>query len=77
MTQFDQNYPYDVALSFAGEDRNYADALANILQGEGVKVFYDKYEKAILWGQDLYSYLSDIYQHQQGFSQKARKAHVE
>src|SRR6266516_1199007 len=57
-----QHYDYDVALSYASEDRGYSDALATILQREGVKVFYDKYEKAALWGQDLYTYLSDIYQ---------------
>ncbi len=57
-----QNYPYDVAISYAGEDRNYANSLADVLRQRGVKVFYDKYEKAILWGEDLYSYLSDLYQ---------------
>src|SRR5712691_8219882 len=62
VTQLDHHYLYDVALSFAGEDRSYADALADILQHEGVNVFYDRYEKATLWGQDLYTYLSDIYQ---------------
>jgi tetratricopeptide (TPR) repeat protein len=59
---FDQHYPYDIALSYASEDRGYADVLATILQREGVNLFYDKYEKATLWGQDLYTYLSDIYQ---------------
>jgi hypothetical protein len=42
-----QHYPYDVALSYAFEDRGYADALATILQREGVNFFYDRYEKAI------------------------------
>ncbi len=57
-----KHYDYDVALSYASEDRGYADTLATSLQREGAKVFYDKYEKAMLWGQDLYTYLSDIYQ---------------
>src|SRR6266700_282589 len=57
-----KHYDYDVALSYASEDRSYADVLATLLQREGVKVFYDKYEKATLWGQDLYIYLSNIYQ---------------
>lgn len=55
-------YPYDVALSYAGEDHNFADAIAISLQSRGVKVFYDKYEKATLWGKNLYDYLSDLYQ---------------
>src|SRR5437588_12967569 len=58
----DQQYAYDVALSFAGEDRIHAVALAEILSRRGVKVFYDKYEKNTLWGKDLYTHLSDLYQ---------------
>jgi sulfatase modifying factor 1 len=53
---------YNVALSFAGEDRAYARALADALKQRGVKVFYDEYEEANLWGEDLYTYLSDLYQ---------------
>lgn len=57
-----QDYPYDVALSFAGEDRIHAEALAGALVRHGIKVFYDKYEKNNLWGRDLYTHLSDLYQ---------------
>lgn len=56
--------PYDVALSFAGEDRAHAEALATQLIARGVKVFYDSYEEANLWGKDLYTHLNDVYQHQ-------------
>src|SRR5258708_1039058 len=55
-------YIYDVALSFAGEDRNYANALAEALRHRQLNVFYDEYEKTTLWGKNLYTYLSDIYQ---------------
>ena len=58
-----KQYEYDVALSYASEDRSYADALANILLHREVKVFYDEYERATLWGKNLYTYLSDVYQH--------------
>jgi len=54
---------YHVALSFAGEDRNYAEALAEALRSQGLDVFIDSYEKTTLWGMDLYTYLSEIYQH--------------
>ena len=54
-------YDYDVALSFAAEDRQYVEKLANILESKGVSVFYDKFEKLDLWGKDLYSYLNDTY----------------
>jgi hypothetical protein len=52
---------FDVALSFAGEDRHYVDQVANLLRDSGVKVFYDLFEEANLWGKNLYDYLSDIY----------------
>ena len=52
---------YDVALSFAGEDRQYAKELADFLESGGYKVFYDEYERADLWGRDLYVHLSSIY----------------
>ncbi|MEO5331986.1 MAG: toll/interleukin-1 receptor domain-containing protein [Magnetococcus sp. YQC-5] len=43
---------YDVALSFAGEDRIVAQALADALV-KNFTVFYDKYEASELWGRDL------------------------
>ena len=55
---------YDVALSFAGEDRSCAEAVAESLRGRNINVFYDKYEKASLWGKDLYVHLSNVYQKQ-------------
>lgn len=56
-----REFEFDVALSFAGEDRSHADALAAILRDEGVRVFYDRYEQATLWGKDLYQHLQTIY----------------
>jgi hypothetical protein len=53
---------YDVALSFAGEDREYVDQVADDLRRSGVAVFYDRYEQTDLWGRDLYEHLSDVYQ---------------
>lgn len=57
-----RNYEYDVALSFAGENRAYVEEVANSLQIKGIKVFYDLFEEANLWGKNLYEYLSEIYQ---------------
>jgi hypothetical protein len=54
-------YDYDVALSFAGEDREYVEAVAKALKGYGVRVFYDLFEKAVLWGQNLSDHLSEVY----------------
>src|SRR5215813_13480167 len=52
---------YDVALSFAGEDRLYVEKVAFALRNEGVKIFYDDYEKVTLWGRDLYAHLDWVY----------------
>lgn len=52
---------FEIALSFAGEDRAYVDQVANLLRDAGVKVFYDLFEEANLWGKNLYDYLSEIY----------------
>ena len=52
---------YDVALSFAGEDRAYVEMVADCLVARGVKVFYDTNETAVLWGKDLYTHLTSIY----------------
>lgn len=52
---------FDVALSFASEDRAYAEALAEILLARNYRVFYDKYEQAELWGKNLYEHLSRVY----------------
>src|SRR5205823_1540804 len=62
MPSSNKHYPYDIALSYAGEDHDYAEVLADSLSRHGVRVFYDKYEKATLWGKNLYDYLSDLYQ---------------
>ena len=56
-----ENYQYDVALSFAGENREYVEEVATFLKSYGVKVFYDKFEQADLWGKNLYDHLNDVY----------------
>ena len=56
--------PYDVALSFAGEDRHHAEKLAELLDTGGYSVFYDDFEREQLWGRNLYTYFSSIYKDQ-------------
>lgn len=54
-------FEYDVALSFAGEQRGFAERVAEELRGRGIRPFYDDYEKAELWGKDLYEHLHYVY----------------
>ncbi|WP_308552612.1 TIR domain-containing protein [uncultured Peptoniphilus sp.] len=62
------NYEYDVALSFAGEDRKFVEDCAEILRALNINVFYDNYEKEVLLGKNLYSYLADVYQNKARFA---------
>ena len=55
------DYPFDIAISFAGENRAIAMKLTGLLKARGVKVFYDFDEQANLWGKDLIEHLSDVY----------------
>ena len=52
---------YDVAISFAGEDRPVAGNIASGLVLKGLNVFYDEYVEADLWGRDLYVHLTKVY----------------
>jgi hypothetical protein len=54
-------FEYDVCLSFAGEQRSYVREVADALKANGLRVFYDEHEMAVLWGKDLYVHLSDVY----------------
>lgn len=58
---YERTLDYDVALSFAGEDRDLAESLATELVAQGIRVFYDRYEQADLWGKDLYQHLQTVY----------------
>jgi len=52
---------FDVALSFAGENREFVEEVASGLSHRGIRVFYDRYEEADLWGKDLYDHLAKVY----------------
>jgi hypothetical protein len=55
-------FEYDVCLSFAGEQRQYVQRVADGLRQRNIRVFYDGYETVTLWGKDLYEHLDWIYQ---------------
>jgi len=55
------NYTYEVALSFAGEDRKFAEDVAAGLCKQGIKVFYDNFFTSELWGEDLSVKLRKVY----------------
>src|SRR5260370_32845644 len=53
-------FQYDVALSFAGEDRGIVESIARQLVDCDVKVFYDEFVTHELWGKDLFQHLSAV-----------------
>lgn len=58
----DPVFEFDVALSFAGTEREYASAMYHIGTANGLKIYYDEYDEAELWGKNLVEYLSDVYE---------------
>jgi hypothetical protein len=63
-----QSYEFDVALSFAGEDRAFVDEVARSLKTRSVVPFYDQDFAIELWGQNLYEYLDDLYRNRARFA---------
>jgi hypothetical protein len=63
----EDKYKYQVALSFAGEDRTHAEKLAKILKERHIDFFYDSYEQAKLWGKDLYQHFQSVYRDRSQF----------
>ena len=52
---------WDVALSFAGAQRDYVEQVAQALKARGVRCFYDADEQIELWGKYLAEELPAIY----------------
>lgn len=61
-TKVDYDQNYDVALSFAGEDRAFAEHLRDALEDLGHAVFYDMAEQHRILGEDVEAYLAPIYE---------------
>lgn len=54
-------FQYDVAISFAGTERELAEQIALKVREAGFEVFYDKFYKAQLWGKDLPVFFDEVY----------------
>ena len=53
---------FDVAFSYAGEDREYVEAAAKACKVLGLDVFYDRLLSDEVWGKDLHQHLGAIYE---------------
>ncbi|MEE9237905.1 MAG: TIR domain-containing protein [Thermoplasmata archaeon] len=56
-----RQFPYDVALSYASEQRRYVRRVYNRLRKLGIETFYDEGEVVRLWGKNLESYLESVF----------------
>jgi hypothetical protein len=58
-----KGFKYDVALSFAGEQREYVSAVERHLKQAGLEVYYDEgaLEEVEQWGKDLVQELDRVY----------------
>jgi hypothetical protein len=52
---------FDVAISFAGTEREYAEKLARQLRDAGYAVFYDDFYPEQLWGKNLTVFFDEIF----------------
>lgn len=52
---------YEVALSFAGEERAFVQRVAEILKEAGARVFFDDFETVALWGHDLAAHFDEVF----------------
>ena len=54
-------YDFDVAVTFAGTERELAEQLATLARDAGLRVFYDDFYPEQLWGKNLPEFFDDIY----------------
>ncbi|MCA2306668.1 TIR domain-containing protein [Mycobacterium intracellulare] len=57
----DDNFKYDVAVSFAGEQRQFVETVVRVINLPEGRVFYDFDYVHELWGEDLAEYLTRLY----------------
>ena len=58
---------YQVALSFAGEQRDYVEKVARDLQSRGIAVFYDGFKTDDLWGRSGAEVFHEAFTHQSAY----------
>jgi hypothetical protein len=56
-----QEVQYDLAISFASEDRPIVQSYAEAIKAQGLNIFYADFEEVDLWGTNLYDTFDTIY----------------
>lgn len=60
-------YEFDIAVSFAGEDRDYVSEVVEAVKGD-MKVFYDEDYEVEAWGEDGIEYFTNVYMNRARFA---------
>jgi hypothetical protein len=68
-------HDFDIAVTFAGEDRAFVEEVVSLVKADGFTVFYDEDAKAEMWGADLPEYFADIYERRSRFAMMFVSAH--
>ncbi|MFA5776194.1 MAG: TIR domain-containing protein [Patescibacteria group bacterium] len=55
------NYEYDVVFSLAGEQREYVEEVATVLQDSGIKVWFYRFKELELWGKNQIDAFAEIF----------------
>ncbi len=69
------SHDYDVAVTFAGEDRAFVEAVVAEVKASGFTVFYDEDAKSEMWGVDLPEFFADIYERRARYAMMFVSAH--
>ena len=59
--------PYDLAISFAGPNRDMAERIAVRVRDAGLAVFYDDFFPEALWGKDLAVFFDNVFRKESRF----------
>lgn len=60
-------FRFDIAISYAAPEKEYADRLAKLVRESGFNVFYDDFYPEQLWGKDLAAYFDRVYRKESRF----------
>lgn len=56
------NHDFDIAVSFAGEDRAFVEQVVLRVKAAGYRVFYDEDYQHEMWGEELTEFFPDVYE---------------
>jgi hypothetical protein len=64
----DGAYDFDIAVSFAGADREFVEEVVERLKPDGLRVFYDADFEVEMWGEDLIEFFDKVYRVQSRYA---------